>query len=685
MKLRLFFLCMVVILASAAWGYAAANAGSPVSGVGTENTSDHSAAVADNSSESNPSYHPLTLGGRVLKPEQARVMRLGDKAYLPLTFFSTCLHAGTTWNSAKGIADIRLGKLVIQVTDGSPRAVWNGKSMPLSYSPIVMNDGMWIPVELLQTLGMQVTDSQDGVVVEWKHNYLLFVKSSTYQGRPAVTFQTTRPTEQKDFLLSNPDRLVLDLKGVELFPYFEEEWKASYAVQGVRVNQFSSDVFRMVLDLARPIGYRIVVPDDGSQQVIVVFDSLIQKVTFDPRDGDPRVAIDGLAPLQFKTTVAANPDRLIIDLPNARIEPNQGVIQGDDHWVKSIRFSQYDTHQVRIVLDLKSTRACYIVSSRQHPNHLEIRTQQTIEKIQWVPDDLGGYLQVQSSGRIDGEFAHLKAPERLTLNLRYAKIAPKCARNLTVGVKPLRNVKVTQASSSEVRLEMALDFYLGYEATFSEDRRTMMIRMKESPLRGRIVVLDPGHGGSDPGAMGSQGVREKEVNLEVAFRLKALLEEAGARVVMTRHKDEYVGLYERAAIANQANAAIFISIHTNFHPNPKVTGVEVFHYPGRSGSQRLAALCLEEMTKASGLEPIAVKANKEFVVTRETQMTSVLVELGFLSNYQEESKIATTEFRENMARGIFQAIARYWNKEIDLGTRHAVFNTDMDILNPLAK
>ncbi|HEX2954770.1 MAG TPA: AMIN domain-containing protein, partial [Bacillota bacterium] len=464
MKLRLIIIGLIAILACAVWGYAAdTNGTTPTDGTVTVNTPDNSGTVPDNTAGISPVYLPLTFGEKVLKPEYARAMHLDNKLYLPLAFFSTYLHAATEWDAEKGMATIRLGKLIVRLTDGNPKAIWNGKVMPLSYAPKAMSDGFWFPAELLQALGMQVTDGTDGVNIIWKHNYLLFVKSSTYQGRPAITFQTTRPTEQKDFLLSNPDRLVLDLKGVERFPYFEEDWRSSYAVRSIRVNQFSGDLFRMVFDLARSVGYRIIVPNDGSQQVIVVFDALIQKVAIDPHQGDPRVTIDGLAPLSYKTTAAMNPARLIIDIQDARVEPKQGSIKGDGVWVKNIRFSQFDSHQVRIVLDLNSFQSCYIVSSHQRPNHLEIRTQQTIQKIQWVPDDLGGYLRIQSSGQIDGEFAHLKAPERLVLNLQFAKVDPACAQNLSVNTTPLKGVKVTQASSSEVRLEMSLDFSLGKE------------------------------------------------------------------------------------------------------------------------------------------------------------------------------------------------------------------------------
>lgn len=624
----------------------------------------------------------LSMAKQPVAPDQARLIKIADKTYVSLSFFSVCLHAAANWDAEKTTATFKLGTLLVKMADGNPVITWGDKTITLSYAPMAMDGGFWIPLQLLDALGMESTIADDTVDIHWKHNYLLFIKSTTYEGSPAVIFQTTRDVVHRDFELKDPDRLVLDLEGVERFPYLEEDWAASYAMQKIRINQFSNDVFRMVFDLTRQVNYKIVAPDDGSHQVIVVFGALVRMVSLDPHNGDPRVAIDGESPLKYKTTVLTQPNRLVIDIYDATLFSPPEAISGDGVWIKRIRMAQFDPHTVRVVLDLVSTQACFVIASRQHPNHLEIRTQQVIQKIEWVTDGQGGALRVQSSGDIEEAFTRLQSPERLAIDLQYARVGLDCPQLITVNSTPIRGIKVIPGPSA-VRLEMGLDYYLGYETTFSEDRRTMTIRMKESPLQGRIIVLDPGHGGADPGAMGGQGVREKEVNLEVALRLKDLLEDAGASVVLTRLDDQYVGLYERAAIANQVGAAIFISIHTNFHPDPKVTGIEIYHYPDRVNSHRLASLLLEEMTRATGLQPLSVKINKEFVVTRETQMPSVLVEMGFLSNYQEETTIGTTDFRDNMAHGIFLAIARYWNKNLDkVGERPTAATTDSQTVIP---
>lgn len=612
--------------------------------------------------ESTPSGLQLALEGETLSADQGQAIQVDDRTYLSLSFFSASLHAVTQWDAEAGNATLRLGTLMVKMTENKPTVVWDSTSKAFSYGPIVINGELWVPLEIAKALGVQSRRNGDKLELNWEQNYFLFVKSSTVQGRSAVIFQTTRPVKTKSYLLSSPARLVVDLEGVRRYPYLEEGWSPSDAVEKIRINQFREDVFRMVFDLRQLSGYRIVMPEKNKNQVIVVFDSLVEGIRVEPNDGDPCVEIDTTAQVQYTTEVMTNPLRLVLDIQDATLAKPIEMIPGDGQWISRVRVSQFKEHVVRIVMDLLKPNTCFVGYDRKNPGRIVIRTQQEIRRVEWIQDAGGGGLRIESTGEIHETLIRSKNPERLTIKLRYAKLTGVPSEIPSVPPS-IQAIRTKQAGSNEAEVELTFPSYQGYETTFSPDRRVMTVRMKKSPIQGKMIVLDPGHGGADAGAMGSQGVREKEVNLEVSLRLKEMLEEAGARVVMTRMDDRYYSLYERAAIANQSGAALFISVHTNFHPNPNVTGVEIFHYPDRVESNRLGRLLLEEMTKASGLKALAVKSNKDLVVIRETQMTSVLVELGFLSNYQEESIIATSEFRENMAKGMFQAILRYWQKD----------------------
>lgn len=181
-------------------------------------------------------------------------------------------------------------------------------------------------------------------------------------------------------------------------------------------------------------------------------------------------------------------------------------------------------------------------------------------------------------------------------------------------------------------------------------------------LVGRVIVIDPGHGGKDPGAVGPTGLMEKEVNLDVSLRVVEKLRAAGARVIITRETDVFLPLSERVAIAEAARAEIFVSVHANAHPNRAIGGTETYYFGKKSttnASISLAALLQRELVGALGLRDIGAK-EASFHVIRNTTMPSALIELAFLSNAQEESLMRTNQFREDAANAIFRALQEYF-------------------------
>jgi N-acetylmuramoyl-L-alanine amidase len=121
-------------------------------------------------------------------------------------------------------------------------------------------------------------------------------------------------------------------------------------------------------------------------------------------------------------------------------------------------------------------------------------------------------------------------------------------------------------------------------------------------------------------------------------------------------------------MANYLFADLFISIHTNNHPDLTVNGIEIWYRQGRNGAQGLAKNILSNICETTGFNELGVKSNRandDFIVVREPQMPSVLIELGFLSNYQEESTIMTSEFRQKAASGIFQGVMSYYQLPVN--------------------
>lgn len=172
----------------------------------------------------------------------------------------------------------------------------------------------------------------------------------------------------------------------------------------------------------------------------------------------------------------------------------------------------------------------------------------------------------------------------------------------------------------------------------------------------KIVCIDPGHGGKDPGATGG-GVCEKDIALNVAKKIDAYLEAKGCTVMLTRETDVFVELSDRARMANSAKADLFVSVHCNSaRDNARATGMEVYHYTHASeASKRAARVIYDKLLPVCGLRGRGVKA-KDLAVLRETVMPAVLVELGFVSNDGDRAKLISEDWQERAAETIVAGI-----------------------------
>ena len=192
----------------------------------------------------------------------------------------------------------------------------------------------------------------------------------------------------------------------------------------------------------------------------------------------------------------------------------------------------------------------------------------------------------------------------------------------------------------------------------------------------RSIFLDPGHGGSDPGAI-SGGVREKDLTLSVYNKVSSKLASLGYTVLTSRNVDKDVDLVDRADQANKANADMLLSIHFNAGGRGIARGIETYYY--QATADRVPKINKENHNNTERLERSRKLANKvqqnllyqtgandrgvkraSFTVLRETSIPSILVELGFIDNPEERNKIKTNEYQERLANGIVDGIVEYY-------------------------
>ena len=188
-------------------------------------------------------------------------------------------------------------------------------------------------------------------------------------------------------------------------------------------------------------------------------------------------------------------------------------------------------------------------------------------------------------------------------------------------------------------------------------------------IGGKTIVLDPGHGGSDPGAIGPTGLQEKQVTLPIAEYLKSILEAKGAKVILTRTTDVDVygphasgvdELQARVNVANGNQADAFISIHINSFSNPNVGGIATYYFDGSDQSKKLASAVQGQIAEHSGFNGDRGIQPGNLYVLRHSFMPSILVELGFISNPKEEGHLKETSTRQEFANELAKGLELYF-------------------------
>lgn len=179
--------------------------------------------------------------------------------------------------------------------------------------------------------------------------------------------------------------------------------------------------------------------------------------------------------------------------------------------------------------------------------------------------------------------------------------------------------------------------------------------------RGRFrVVLDPGHGGPDPGAVGIGGLRETDVVLDVSLQVAQLLQNRGVQVLLTRTSDVDVDLPPRVALANRSGADLFVSIHANAlsMDRPDVNGVETFYFQGGRSYELALSIQQQIMAISPGTPDRGARPGRFFVI-RRTVMPSVLTEMGFVTGEIDSPRLADASFRQSLAAAISKGILSY--------------------------
>jgi len=283
-------------------------------------------------------------------------------------------------------------------------------------------------------------------------------------------------------------------------------------------------------------------------------------------------------------------------------------------------------------------------------------------------------VSIQASGELTYDIFMLTDPERLVIDLKNADLVD-LPDKINVNTGAVKQLRAGWFSKEPPVVRLVFDLRDAVISTdkLSNDRSRLdldiYIPKLGSYLQGRVVAIDPGHGGKDPGAKGPTGLQEKDVTLDIALKLAQILKENGAIPVLTRKDDKFIDLYDRTTIARENGAEVFLSIHINANPNPYKNGTSTYYRrddgdiaPGvsQADNRKLAAAIQSEMLRALGRRSLGVmQAN--FVVLRTATMPAALAEVAFISNPEEEQMLRQETVRKKIAEALAQALNNYFS------------------------
>lgn len=656
----------------------------------------------------------LSIDGKAVNADVPPII-LNDRTLLPVRAVSEGIGCNVTWNQKTSEVTIEREYKTIKLKIDSSDVYVNGvkKKLPDNVPAKIVtykNSGRtMVPARfVLEELGASVewnsktrtvaVKSPDSAFEFGETTNSISLSSIKWSGNEAKIVTSSKP-DFKDYVLGGPERLVVDLQNTKLSMKDYSTSINDGAVSQIRASQFATNplVSRVVFDLNEGSSYTIKTASDGivisfeqkaaaqTPQTPNVMKTLKIGATNSSAGDVYTLSADG--GISFNKLVLSSPERVVFDVFGAKPENDvQKPLEGS--YVSDIKAYYYEAeNRTRVVYTLASGIKTGDIKVAQISGGVQL-TSSKVPGIFATTYSAGAAstklkLALDSTVKLlDSEYSKSEGKLSLKFDSKYFKNeAMQAAINDTY----LKKVTVSKASSGYTYVNAYLSDGAKYdiknsstavEVTFTRERTA-------KPL----IVIDAGHGGKDPGAVGiDTKVTEKEIVIDIAGKLQRLLEAEGYKTIMTRQDDTFVDLYKRAAIANEAGADMFLSIHINASTSRSVSGIETLYYPSSTSSSGEVDLYdvsagtasiskLKPSTDGKGLartlQDVLIAEMKtanrgiverpKLVVLNQTKMTASLVELGFISNSNEETLLRTDEYRQRLADALLKGIKEYFS------------------------
>jgi N-acetylmuramoyl-L-alanine amidase len=658
-----------------------------------------SVELYDRISKKDISYEPISLmikGQDVFSDTPGIIVN--ERALVPIAAIFNELGIKYSWIQASEEIEFNVnGKSVVMQIDNKNAKI-NGVNtlLPDGVAPRIFSyDGIgrtYVPVRFVtEILGLSVSwINETRTVAINKQEQTMTGAYLNYKNKyPEIRLKVTGEVEATSFVIGGADvggqdQIVVDVQNTNLnITTMDKNWSktGNTWIYDIYDGIFGLDRVELTMTSTNPKTTRLTLfqnerrghdisYDATTKELVIRLINTVNEVTVDKIFSTDTVVIKTSENPMFQPTVEGN--KIIVDVIGSYLHANEGIkemIAVNKGKIKSVTYEQRkeayyapwdDITRVTIELFEAPTYDDFYVEERGSEILVYV-SDNPINNFDYVKLDsfksnlsirLFENSNVSYNYNPDTKMIQMSIPKNVTDlggfefpvndNIVESVVISETAESYDMAVKLSPSTTVSNLSSGDKVL-----------LTFVNQV------IQNSDFNQTLVVIDAGHGGRDPGAVGSL-VHEKVLTLRASLMLQKELERQGFKVYMTRTKDEYVNLYDRAAMAEALNATIFVSIHINAHTGSTANGVEVLYgNQSLSSDKGLAQKIQNELVKQLGATNRGIAHRPNLAVLRETSMPSVLAELGFISNPAEQSKLMDNTYLQKAANAIAKGIVEF--------------------------
>ena len=358
--------------------------------------------------------------------------------------------------------------------------------------------------------------------------------------------------------------------------------------------------------------------------------------------------------------------KIVLKIPNSIIHQNLKSYTTQNKFLHALNFQQ-NKNNSEIAINIQDSFYSTVKTTKYGA---DVTFYPMINDIQELIEDNKLNVYIYGSAPFNKKIFYLNNPSRLVIDI-------KNSYNNLESYIPLNPIysKVKSSlhtiSPPSTRLVFYLKKHTRMQASFIDDKTLKLVFplsgkrkiLKKTPvaqrkiLKNKIIILDPGHGGKDPGAIGLNNIYEKNLTLDIALKLKKILEQDGAKVILTRKNDQTLSLEKRVRLINKSRAHILISIHLNSFFKSYANGVETYYF--KSKDKKLASVLQKEMAQDLSFKNIGLKKSMLYVLNH-SKIPAALIEPGFISNPKEVAYLKQNYFRQKIAKSLHEGILKYF-------------------------